>query len=257
VTTEGTAPPNADTEWNPVEVEAIQKSVRLYLDDVDEILKVFRSLGAAAARAERDNTWRRQFISADDLAEMLTKNDERSISGLILSPSLPGKDRSLTVRLVQPVQIVYFPPDDAPVQSAVHKLVKLLSRREVRNGGVSLGADTLTKAAFRQIVLVGSLFVILGVISGAVGAVGMGHILFPALIVVLLGILSVLLFAIRRIFFSRNPSPLAEIVLRRREEPLRHRLKEPIVANAISYLLGAITALVAGYFLQLFDYFSK
>jgi len=249
-------PPSHGSTWNAVEVEFLDKSVRLYLGEIEAILSVFRELEKAPARVELP-FWRQEFESAGDLADMLTSKGYRSVPDVSLSPALGDQSRGLTVQLKQPVHIAYFPPDDRAIELAMLRIRDILRGCRVRNGGLSLGATTLGTAIVRQFVLLSAIVTISIVATVSANSVGTGSTIFPGLLAVLIGLFAVFAFAIRKIFFARNPSPLAQLVLRQREEPLRRRLRDPLVANGISYLLGIASAIVVKYLVQLVQRISK
>ncbi len=129
-------PEDKTERWQP------RKSVRLYLDDIDELVAVMgRAIGTKVV-ADTDD-----FSGPVSDAAELKAAGTHELSSLTLSASAfggidePEEQRAIGVRLARPVNAVITPRDDLQLLGAHQAIRDLLTRRQTRFGGVGFGGD--------------------------------------------------------------------------------------------------------------------
>lgn len=121
--------PEDKTEvWRP------RKSVRLYLDDVDEILAVLKHTDHSVAAVTPD------FAGGIETAEELKTTGQRTLTDLVLAAG--SKDHNVSVELKTPVTVRIVPKDALDLAGASQRVQDVLSSRQERLGGWHLGSDS-------------------------------------------------------------------------------------------------------------------
>ena len=189
-------PEDKTGRWQP------KKSVRLYLDDVDEILAIMRQVSDEVHAGTDD------FSGTIAQADELKATGQRTIDGLDLSSENP--QRGMWVHLRRPAHVRIVPRDDLGLAGAAQKVQDVLGRNQERLGGWDL---TRSEVATGVLIVVSPLW--LGFFLGAVLA---GSGLRPLLLALAAGALAVLVFTPLRKLLGRNSEPQATVVLAYRAE---------------------------------------
>lgn len=250
-----TRPEDKSQEWRP------KKSVRLYLDDVDEILAVMRQVDdeVRIRTAEHVGT----IVNAEELKEAgpstldsLELQAGSKTAGMIIQfwdaldeVDSRSEESAIFVRLSRPVVIRITPRDDLKLAGAAQAIHELLSRRQTRTGGLAPGTT-----AMDRFIAVVALFVLSAVLSRSLFRLAFGapegRDALPSFLIpfMLLAALVVGLYFSYRLFFGTNRAPSATIVLAYRADaptwwdrnrtPVLIGLTTNLVVAAVFFLLG-------------------
>lgn len=116
-------PEDKSEQWQPA------TSVRLYLDDIDEILAILRQLGPAVSADAGD--FAGEIASAEELKQLQAEGS--SLHSLVLQAG--SQAGQIRVRLRCPVAVRIEPRDDLRLAGAGRQIHELLNRRELRSRG--------------------------------------------------------------------------------------------------------------------------
>ena len=149
-------PEDKSERWQP------RKSVRLYLDDIDEMLAVIRQV-TTDVHVETE-----EFAGTLLTGEELKVAGRRSVDGLTLSTGTT--ERGIVVNLHRPVSVRIAPRDELGLAGAMQKVQVVLTSREKRFGGWHFGSSQFE---LLQLVAVGAAATGLGgLLLAAIGSEG-------------------------------------------------------------------------------------
>lgn len=240
-------PEDRSQEWRP------RKSVRLYFDDLDEILAAMRQIDdEVRVRAGA-------FVGTIAKAEDLNEAGPGNLKPLELAAG--SEDRAIAVRLSRPVAVRIARRDDYQLAGAGQAIHDLLNRCHTRAGGWSFGglpsgsapAETddfvtrLTMPAAAASALLGTATA--ATIGGAVAFIESGEDVPPFLApFIVLATVFAALYSVYKLFLGPNRAPSARIVLayradaptwwERNRTPLLISLTTNVVVAAIFFVLG-------------------
>jgi hypothetical protein len=210
-----------------------RRSVRLYLDETDEVLGVMQKFGDV--RADTND-----FVGVVDQASDLKAAGTKVLRSLTLHVEGDGT-RSMTVELGQPVGVTITPSDDLELAGAAQAVRSTIAACQTKLGGISRNADDPERAQQRV-----ALFAVPGVLAIVSGLI---LTLDPenraengGLLWTMLGVsLGLLFIAILVALLGANPSPSGTVLLAYRSEAPTWWQR-----NGTAVVLGLITNGVVG-----------
>lgn len=220
-----------------------RKSVRLYLDDLDDITAVMRQVDNEV-RVKTD-----EFAGTITTAEELRDAKPRSLDPLLLVAG--SEERNILVQLSRPVVVQITPGEDLHLIGAAQAILALLTRRHTLTGGWSLPRP-ISPRHFLP-VMAATVFYTAAYLGGyaASGADFTGPTAPVLLEWVVILTLSFATFMAYRLVFGKNMTPSATIVLAyRADAPTwleRHRT--PILIALITNVVVAALFLLLGLWL--------
>lgn len=138
-------PEDKSEVWHP------RKSVRLYLDDVDDVLAVLQQTDPKVGVLTPD------FAGHMYRADELKVTGQRTLDDLVLTAG--SQDHGISVELKRPVSVRIEPSDALDLTGARQKIQEVLSRSQERFGGwdVNTASNEVVGAAISGLVLLGLL----------------------------------------------------------------------------------------------------
>jgi hypothetical protein len=193
-------PEDKKQEWRP------RRSIRLYLDDVEDILAVMRQVESDPEVVVQTPVYEGTISGAEELKE--AGPDRLNV----LSLGVGTNERHIVVLLFPPVRVGITPRDDLQLSGAGQAIHHLLSLRQTRTGGGApwLSAPLRSRLWLPLIVI----SVAVTTVSGALQVLFSEHVAdFTGPIFAATMVITALLSLAYQLFFGTHPRPRAEIIL--------------------------------------------